>query len=215
MAVLFIKILADYYATVVRRLTALRDTKQTNTSEYAHLSLVIVRLNQMRDYIAHGDWARKPTRDKYVYWIKHHYDYALTAAHFKTSDKCIRVLVSRADAVLSKIMSRPLQLIKDGMVNDGWIEFCFAINRLDLHELFGRPILMATPNPCDLEKSYALEDCKDEVRFLRMHNSYQVRKEIENLDSQKIAYLLALGAVSDPAYSEERKRLIKAILKIK
>lgn len=215
MVQLFIKIFADYYNMIAARLKALQGAKQTNTQEYVHLVLVHTRLRQMADYIAHGDWARKPTRAKYVFWFRHNYDYAITAVQYKTSDKCIRVLVSRADAVLSKIMAKPLQQIKDGNVNDGWVEFNFNINRLDLNELFGRPILMAMPNPCDLEKNYALEDCKDEIKFLRAYNSYNIRHGIECLDAQKLAYLLALGSVTDPTYIEERKRLVKLILHIK
>lgn len=215
MVVLFVKNFLEYRNWVIARIKTLKEEKQINTQEYAQLVLAITRINQMRDYIVSGDWARKTVRDKFVFWVRSGYNYALTAVKYKTSENSLRVLVSRADAALSKILSKPLEQIQNGYINDGWVEFCFNVNRLDLNELFGRPVLLTVPRPADLEHCYALDDCKDEVRFLRSHNSYELRREMEKLDSQKLAYLLALGAVNDPAFLEERKRFIKMILRIK
>lgn len=214
MTILFIKTFMEFRAKVAARLNALKAAKQENTQEYAQLVLMFTRLNQMRDYIISGDWARKSVREKYVFWIRNNFDYLLTANKYKTSDKSMRVLVSRADATLAKLMSKPLEQIRNGNVNDGWIEFGINANLLDLHELFGRPVLMVVPRPADLAMCFSLEDCKDEIKFLRAHNSYEVRREMEQLDQQKIAYLLALGSVNDPAYHDERKRLIRALLHI-
>lgn len=214
MMVLFIRKFLEYRNQIHLRLKALRNARQENTQEYAQLLLIFTRINEMRDYIAHGDWCRKATRDKYVFWITSGYNYMLTAAKYKTSEQCVRVLVSRADATLAKILGRPLQQIIDGNLVDGWIEFCININKLDIHELYGRPVLTVVPKPTDLELCYSLEDCKNEIKFLRSFSSYEIRKQMENLDSQKMLYLLALCSLNDPAYLEERKKLIKAILRI-
>ena len=214
MVVLFVKKFLEYRSCVIARLKALKAAKQFNTQEYSLLVQTVTRLNQMRDYLVSGDWARKTVRDKFVFWVQSNYNYTLTATKYKSSENSLRVTISRADAVLSKIMSKPLEQIANGNVNDGWIEFNFNINKLDLCELFGRPVLMATPKPTDLEMCFSLEDCKAEIRFLRAHNSYAIRKEMESLDQQKLGYLLALGAVNDPAYLDERKRFIKSILKL-
>lgn len=114
----------------------------------------------------------------------------------------------------AKILSNPLQLISEGNVIDGWLEFGFNINRLDTNELYGRPILNIIPKPTDLEMCFSLEDCKEELKFLRTHNTYQIRKEMKPLDVQKLSYLVALGSLNDPAYLEERKKLIKSILRL-
>ena len=214
MVTLFIKMFLDYRKSVIARLNELKLSKQTNTQEYSHLILVLTRVNQMSDYITSGDWARKTTRDKYVFWIRCGYNYVLTANKFKTTEESLRVLVSRADTALSKIMKKPLEHIMSGNVNDGWVEFNFNRNRLDINELFGRPILAATPNPAALNQCYSLDDCKSEIKFMKTYNSYEIRKQLESLDEQKMSYLIALGSLNDPAYLEERKKLIKSVLRL-
>lgn len=214
MVVMFIKHFLEFRKQVIARLNQLRLAKQTNTQEYGQLTLVLTRINQMRDYIISGDWARKTVRDKFVFWVRSDFNYTLTATKYKTNENSLRVTISRADAVLSKIMRKPLEQIANGNVNDGWVEYNFNINKMDLYELFGRPVLMTTPKPSDLEMCFSLDDCKAEIRFLRAHNSYEIRKEMEALDQQKLAYLLALGGVNDPAYLEERKKLIKSVLRL-
>ena len=70
MSKLFIRTYQEFFAAVVKRLRALREENQTNCAEYQHLLLVHVRLQQLSDYIANGDWSRKSTRSKYVFWVK-------------------------------------------------------------------------------------------------------------------------------------------------
>lgn len=214
MGVMFIKHFLEFRKQVIARLNQLRLAKQTNTQEYGQLTLVLTRINQMREYIISGDWARKTTRDKYVFWIRCEYNYTLTANKFKTTEESLRVLVSRADTALAKVMKKPLELIMSGHVNDGWVEFNFNINRLDINELFGRPILVATPNPSALNQCYSLEDCKSEIKFMKTYNSREIRKQLESLDEKKLAYLIALGFVNDPSFLEERKKLVKSILRL-
>lgn len=211
---MFIRQFMELRSKILMRLRELREAKQENTQEYSQLVLMITRINQMRDYIVHGDWARKTTRDKYVFWINCGYNYLLTANKYKTSEQCIKVLVSRADVTLSKILSHPFQLIGEGNVIDGWIEFGININRLDINELFGRPILMIIPKPADLDMCYALDDCKEEIKFFRAHNTYKLRKQLKDLNPQKMSYLISLGALNDAAFTEERKKLIKAVLRL-
>ena len=214
MVTLFIKMFLDYRKSVIARLNELKLAKQTNTQEYSHLILVMTRVNQMSDYITSGDWSRKTTRDKYVFWIRCGFNYVLTANKFKTTEESLRVLVSRADAAIAKVMKKPLEQIMGGNVNDGWVEFNFNRNRLDINELFGRPILVASPNPSALNQCYSLDDCKNEIKFMRTYNSYEIRKQLDSLDGQKMSYLIALGSLNDPAYREERKKLIKSVLRL-
>lgn len=214
MNVLFIRKFLESRSRIILRLRELKAAKQENTQEYSQLVLAITRINQMRDYILHGDWARKTTRDKYVFWISCDFNYTLTATKYKTSEQCIRVLVSRADTTLFQIIDKPMQHIMDGNIIDGWIEFCININRLDANELYGHPILTIIPKPTDLDLCFSLDDCKEELKFLRMHNTYEIRKQMKTLDMQKLSYLISLGSLNDPAFLEERKKLIKAVLRL-
>ena len=214
MDMLFIKKFLAYYEGLLSRLTELKAQNQYNSPEAVQLRLMLTRLNQMVTYVYKGSWARKATREKYKFWMEHGFNYALTASQYKTSDKCIRVLVSRAASVLEKIMRRPLSLFAQGNYLDGWIEFCFRINRLDIYELYGRPVCMIFPKPSDLDYCYSLNDCKAEIKFLKTYSSYEIRAQLKSLDTQKLSYLLALVSTADPEYLDERKRVIKSILQL-
>lgn len=207
---MFMKSFFTFRQRVISKLSELEAQNLCNTNEYTQLKIMLTRLNQMLSFVFKGNWARKTTREKYRFWLEHGYNYALTARQYKTSDKCARVLVTRADTVLEKIIHRPLCLFSQGNVQDGWIEFCFNIHRLDVQELYGRPVCMIMPQPSDLNYCYSLQDCKPEIKFLRSYSSYEIRAQLKALDKQKLSYLLALVSCSDPEFLDERKQVIKA-----
>lgn len=171
-------------------------------------------LSSIKTYIVKGDWARKTVREKLQYWVNSNYNYQLVAQKYNTDVNSIKVMVSRADAALRKILSEPVGLIVNNHIMDGWIIYCINTKQADVCALFGRPLSMDFPTPC-ISSGYNLTECKAEIKFLRMYNYHTIAEQQKLLDSDKLAYLLALCSNSDVEYREEQKKLVGEILSSK
>lgn len=171
-------------------------------------------LNELFRFIAVGDWARKATRDKIAYFIKHNGNYRLTASVFSTSEGSLRVFVSRQNDKLEGLLSKSLFLISSGHIDEGLDKFRLSTGRYILGKELNYSISeLLEVGDTEFVSSYRASDCNKEIEFVADILRSSVEKRLHTLDKSKLAYILNLIRSGSTNCDKDTNEFIEAIYK--
>ena len=142
-------------------------------------------------YISSLTWLkRQDSKKKIKFFLSHKFSYEDTAREFKTSVKSIQTSVSLANKTLKSVLGdNLLTLIKKGDLDKAYIQFGTVTGKIKLSNYILEGVL-ARILPPNNNESIILSDCKKELEFLRMFSTINLKEELKQLDSDKLAFLL-------------------------
>lgn len=106
-----------------------------------------------------------------------------------------------------KIGSKTIDMILAGRVKEARLEFYSRTNRLKFSNYLVDAVAELLPDPvCDNPPD--IEECKEELDFLRMYSQAVIQEQIKQLDISKLAYLRYILEGGNSKYSTERSYLI-------
>lgn len=164
-------------------------------------------LAEIADYAFHFPKATKLQNKLKIFW-NCNFDYAFLSENVGESYESVRVTISRVSRQLyDKLGSNWYYFIMGDKPLDAYIDFvihsekCGGINvfPVEYKDLF--PVL---DNNSGI---YNLDDCKDELNFLQSITTISIKRQLENLDSDKLAFILSILNGKQASYGELQKIL--------
>lgn len=183
---LIIKI-KKYYQTLKNT-----DTSTLSDEDKKILDAKIAAIQQINQYIQCGNWCNTATRQKFIDFLKNKCDYSATALQYNCSVPSLRTQIWRCDNYLRRKIQPAFELIVMGDVNEGIVFLKRISGDCDYKAMYGVSLSEIMPHPSNIDKMYCLSDCTREISFLRNNNSYSLKNQLNQLNEDKMRYLIFL-----------------------
>lgn len=114
-----------------------------------------------------------------------------------------------SNTLAEAIGKNTIDLIIDGQVESALLQFRTSTNHIKLGELVPSQILDLVPE--GEYKGQLLEECKQELIFIKALSFNGLNSKISKLDKDKLALIIRIMSSADDTYSKERLVLYKYI----
>lgn len=151
--------------------------------------------------------SHKTSREKVRYFIHNGCDYDKTMEHFKAKS---RNSVESSMSVFGKKFAEAIgvdtvDLIVNGFVEEAMKQFDQMTQKVDSSDIYLKGVSKLLPKPKN--KYFLLEDCKEELKLLRLLTTSFLEQHTKRFDEEKIAYLLYVLVSSEKGVGKERSVL--------
>lgn len=151
--------------------------------------------------------SHKTSREKVRYFIQYGCDYEQTMKHFQAKS---RNSVESSMSVFGKKFAETIgvdtvDLILAGHVEEAMKQFNQMTKKVDSSDIYLKGVMRLLPKP--KKKYFPLEDCKEELKLLRLLTTSFLEQHTKQFDENKIAYLLYILASSEKGIGIERSVL--------
>ena len=146
--------------------------------------------------------------DKIMTFWKTNCSYSDTAEITGDSYEGLRSSLARASRILyDKLGATVLDLLKEGKPIDAHIEFMVRSGSLVLEDIIPQEIASSLPKPT-YNPTIEVEDCVAELKLLKSLTMVSILKQINDINTSKLAHLLAImGGDSDYSSMVLKKKL--------
>lgn len=181
--------------------------------EVVNLGLIkkqILLLEEILAYVDSYSWLqKKDTIERVEVLRRNNYDYKAMQEELGISYDVATSTVCYINSILRGKIGECLELVEKGEVEDARLIFYINTNQFRLNDLIVTPINKILPNP--KESNLNIEDCVDEIRYLQRYTKAEVERQLQGLNTIKLAYLHQLLVGNDSSKTMEKINLIKKI----
>lgn len=192
--------------TTVYRGTGSRD------EELAHEKYQL--LLEIKEYMRDLEWiSREETKDKLIKVVKSNYNYQQVAKLFDTTPKSIKSSISELSKRFKHIIGNStLKLIEEGNITLARYQFLAGTGKIKTSD-FLLPVVrdILSEKVGDFKGIYSLRQCHKEIKFLKKYSIAALEQSLEELNMDKLAFVLFLIEGKDPDDNELKLNLINYI----
>lgn len=202
MGITYFKMLKNMEAELQGKI---KSTVTISTEHKGYLQCMRV-LGEVVNYAINMPKGKQTKRRLEVFW-KTNLSYEDTCLECNTPYQYLRVFISHQSSLCyDKLGTDIFDYLKGCKPLDAMIEFFSRTGKISVANLIPAEFVTRIPQikPSD---SYKLEDCREELDFLKSLSIIGIQSRLDALDSDKLAYILWLLNSENSRYPEIRKKL--------
>ena len=171
-------------------------------------------LKLVADYVFSYNWVKKEKVKLILEDMRlNNYDYSWVMRKYDLKPNDMKCFVYRnMDKIKSKVGEQTIDLIlsNEDKVNLGLLSFRLASGQIKLEDMFNTNLLEIVPKA--KEHYFSLSDCVNELKFLYTYSKFMMDFSFNQLDKDKLEFVLWLLSSPTDHYKVQQKDLIAAML---